>query len=853
MKKPWKIVLIFLIISAGAGIAAMEYANKVLIPVKIKGWTQKSLSNALGRTVEIRRLSLHLWRGVILEGVSVSEDGRFGREPFLQVERISGRPLYLPLLRSRQVIIPSIRVTEPKIRLVQNQEKQWNFQSLMPARSGKSAKPGPLKVLVPRVLFEKGRLELNMDGTGQPLQVVFDPLDAQIQTALPTGIEWSVDTRFESQPQSHLRIKGRYDLKTAGLSLSLDSVADSGFLLGLVPKGTIQRVEEIGGSIALQLQATGPKKGPFSMQGILETRGLRLKVPLSSPIVWRDRTISSLEETGDLRIDMDGTFPPPAQTPPWKAWRGRIGLNGISLKPLPLVEELRGLSGLIHLSAEGIKTENLKGRLPSGSAVELTGSIRHDADRMSLFTCATRFDLKEIAAFLPDQEKLLERIQPDGPVELELTTEGPLLPQPALQLSVKGAVKGATVRIPQVGPLTQIKGQILYRNNKVILSGGQGLYKGIPFLLSGSMEDLRNPTIEAHLEWDRLELDSIVSIDESRIRIDRFNGRLGEGLFNVLGVISKEKEPAATLYGEISADAAELIALLPSPPARLTDGKVKGPVEARWMLEGPLKKPQRCGYQIQTRSPSLMFDKVPFQELTLDLKRQPGKQLEWDGKAVLAGGTLHTNGLMNPEGKGIPWSGRLEAHKVQLDTLADLLEWKERQLGGELSVQYQGSGTVSDLKNLAGEGDITIEGGRIAELPLLGGFADLFKMPTLKSIILQEAKGHFNVENGFLGTNNLELSSPQMTLNVRGQSGFLDGPRSPVEFRVIPTFAPELIPEETRSKIGKVLAKGTSYFVGEVQITGTWENPQRKFVSKPVTQILNEQIFNLQDILKDLF
>jgi hypothetical protein len=90
-------------------------------------------------------------------------------------------------------------------------------------------------------------------------------------------------------------------------------------------------------------------------------------------------------------------------------------------------------------------------------------------------------------------------------------------------------------------------------------------------------------------------------------------------------------------------------------------------------------------------------------------------------------------------------------------------------------------------------------------------------------------------------------------MTIVGSGGFLKGADSPIDWKVFPTLSPELIPEESRSKIGKAIVQGTSYLVGEIQITGTWKNPKRNFVPKPITQILNEQLFNIQDLLKDLF
>jgi hypothetical protein len=152
-----------------------------------------------------------------------------------------------------------------------------------------------------------------------------------------------------------------------------------------------------------------------------------------------------------------------------------------------------------------------------------------------------------------------------------------------------------------------------------------------------------------------------------------------------------------------------------------------------------------------------------------------------------------------------------------------------------------------------GKGAVQLRGGRILELPVLGRFAELLKVPSLRTIVFQEAEGPFLLTHGQLQTDAFQLKSPQATLNIIGSGGFLNGADSPIDWRVYPILSPDLLPEETRSKLGRVIAKGTSTLIGEIRITGTWKNPKKTFIPKPLTQILNEQIFNLQDLLHDLF
>jgi hypothetical protein len=190
---------------------------------------------------------------------------------------------------------------------------------------------------------------------------------------------------------------------------------------------------------------------------------------------------------------------------------------------------------------------------------------------------------------------------------------------------------------------------------------------------------------------------------------------------------------------------------------------------------------------------------------------------------------------------------------VELSTLTRSLSLQTKDLAGQLFLSWKGTGKGLSLAAVEGVGEVQVRGGRILELPFLGAFAELLKIPTLQSIIFQEADGPFTIGHGTLQTSSFQMRAPQVTLTIVGSGGFLKAADSPIDWRIYPTLSAELIPEESRSTVGKAIAKGTSYLVGEGRISGTWRNPKRQFLSKPVTQLLNEQLFNLQDILKDLF
>jgi len=122
---------------------------------------------------------------------------------------------------------------------------------------------------------------------------------------------------------------------------------------------------------------------------------------------------------------------------------------------------------------------------------------------------------------------------------------------------------------------------------------------------------------------------------------------------------------------------------------------------------------------------------------------------------------------------------------------------------------------------VTGSGRVGVTGGALLEFPILGGFADLLNLPALRAIRFQEAEGAFQIKEGRIETNSLELRSPEAVLTISGWGGFLQGAQSPIRWNIF--------------------LKGTRYVMGGMQLAGTWKEPKRKFASP------------FQEIFKKLF
>jgi AsmA protein len=108
------------------------------------------LSAVLGRPVTVGNLSLALFSGgVQASELMIAEDPRFGSEPFLRAASLdAGVDLY-ELIFNRRLSIKKFVITQPRIRLLQAPDGDWNFSTLGGKPEAVEAAATPAKAELP--------------------------------------------------------------------------------------------------------------------------------------------------------------------------------------------------------------------------------------------------------------------------------------------------------------------------------------------------------------------------------------------------------------------------------------------------------------------------------------------------------------------------------------------------------------------------------------------------------------------------------------------------------------------------------------------------------------------------------
>ncbi len=845
------LLLVALVVGGLAG--GLYYVNRVILPTKIQGWAEALGLQTLGRRITIGSVQAHLLQGIVLKDITVEEDARYGRQPFLQVDELSAPILSFKLLKERRFLIPSVKIVGFHLTLIQDSHGLWNFGSLRTTQIPKAAKPVKGRVLVPLVNLVDGQIQIVRRGSPLPVTLDFQKLKGQASFTQPEKIQWSVTGELASSAPIHWKVEGTYDFREGDLKLASQTEIPLKAALGFLPPKGAQAIDSLNGTGLLDLEASGKTEGPFGLKGFFQTKGLEWKIrhPLRS--VAGQESLEWLQGQGDLQITLSGPFAPHESVPPWKHLQGGVHFDPMTVGPLPLLGELRQLTGHLKISADKVETDTLTANLPTGQTLQMGGSLLNDGSRTFAFTVKTNAPLGHLVSLHPKLKAITQKTKLTGLVHLEAAAEGPLKPSFSIRPTVTATVENASLEWPGLDPLKEVVGTLRWQPDLVTVTELKGRFQNQPFRLQGSLVNFNEPEVDAQLTWGRLTTEIQFTIQGETIDIQTASGHYAEGSFHLFGEITSLKDPMGNLYGETSLPLEEMPSLFPRLPAWGREGNLKGPLSIRWLLKGPLKRPTEWDLDLKANSPSLTVRGIPLEQPTLWIHQEAGRVTLHSGKAGLAGGTVSVTGSWQQDDSQHPWRGQWTAESIELSSLADYFNWNTPDLSGKLSAHWEGGAQGFQPMSVEGKGSLQVRGGRILELPFLGPFADLIKIPTLQTITFQEAEGPFTVSKGALRTQAFQMKAPQVTLTIVGSGGFVQGVNSPIDWRIFPTLAPELVPPESRSKVGKAIAKGTSYLVGEIRLSGTWKNRKRTFVSKPVTQVLNEQLFNLQDLFQDIF
>lgn len=259
---------------------------------------EREMTAALGREVSIGNLELSLFAGgIAVEEISIADDPRYSREPFLKAGSLTVGVRLWPLLLSRSLHVDSLTIGEPQVLLLRSPSGKWNFSTLGGQDKKDAAKndSGQTAFSVSRLRIVDGRVTVGDAGSKQRYtyekvnvtarDIAFDSETSFTAEAVPPG-GGSIQVEGEAGPLNRAdaaRSPLKATVKVEGLNLT-----STGFL---DPKSGLAGVLDYEG----KLESDGKTAQAEGRATANQLRVVRGGTPAPKPVVVDYATEYDLE------------------------------------------------------------------------------------------------------------------------------------------------------------------------------------------------------------------------------------------------------------------------------------------------------------------------------------------------------------------------------------------------------------------------------------------------------------------------------------------------------------------------------------------------------------------------------
>jgi uncharacterized protein involved in outer membrane biogenesis len=186
---------------------------------------QTELQKRLGRPVSLGNMRLSLLPPAFrVDNAVISEDPRFGSQPFATVQDLSVKAKLLPLLH-KQIQISALTLKRPHVELIRNAQGQWNFSTIGPPPPQQPQQPqqaqGAQALELDSLKITDGQVALTDEQKHQS-RAVYDHIDLSLRNFAP-------DKQFGLSLAAHLPGKGTQTISLAGKAgpINRASMADT--------------------------------------------------------------------------------------------------------------------------------------------------------------------------------------------------------------------------------------------------------------------------------------------------------------------------------------------------------------------------------------------------------------------------------------------------------------------------------------------------------------------------------------------------------------------------------------------------------------------------------------------------
>lgn len=233
---------------------------------------------------------------------------------------------------------------------------------------------------------------------------------------------------------------------------------------------------------------------------------------------------------------------------------------------------------------------------------------------------------------------------------------------------------------------------------------------------------------------------------------------------------------------------------------------------------------------LEAGSPEIIFRGWRLENLEFPLRLENSQLIGEGLKTELYGGTLKGSFSLNLSSgpKDYRFQGALSG--FDLSRLGERVNSsKKKKFKGILAASLNVKGTVGDLKELSGQGEVSIVEGKLWEFPLLGGLMAILHVPSLEKVTFREGKANFTISEGMVATEDLTLNSDKVKISAEGKVDFQGYFRPSLTYRI--SFSKGFV--EDVPLVGDIISfiiDEAGYLIAQVEVTGSLKNPKPQLI-----------------------
>ncbi len=816
MKRKILITLLVILIFFVSGVLILLYVNTKILPAKIKALAAQKIEEVLGRRAAIDSVDFSFPQGFVLHHFVLYE--KDSPEILCSIEQISFNILPWSVLKDKKVIIPSLRVEKPILKMKHLKNNTFNITDLLTPKN--QDQKSSYSLYVGELVVTGGHMNFSDETITPVFNQGMDNIALKANFSLPKNLKFRFSGNLSNTNTSHISLDGNYDISTQKIkaALHIEQLPFQNYLSFFTNLNSIK----IENGILKSLDASATwQYGKLDLQSAAEFNNLNLTASsgirlLGNPSLHLSLKYDSLH--GDLLFY--DTF---------------LTLNGVTVSNVPSAGEISNLNGQIRYTNDKLIFQELMLNAYN-TPMTASGTVENFAEpSLDLKVDAPHFDLSRLKSILPDMftEK---RIDAAGDAAISLSYKGPAQPIALNHLKGNIILNNATFKTEKLpDAVTNITGKIEAAQDDAAWQQLKGNFQNKTYQIDGTLKNFSEPAVETTLISDDLNLKTSFKIANQILDFSSLSGKYFHSDIDLKGNFNSGNHNF-TFNGGANVDLNDIPKILPQFEEKFKSLKLSGLCSLEGTVAGQDDNWKNWKTSLSLSSPSLTMSGYHASNVSLHLDQssQHINRLELTGN--IYDGALDVLASADLTEENIPCSLTFHLENLDIAKFKEDSAWRGKDVSGLLSLELSAKGPSARLQDIEGEGTVTIHDGNLWQFDLFEGLGKVLPLREFQTLTFKEGKADFTISNQKISTTNGELSSDLLALLVNGWIDF----SKHLNLEVTLHFN-----EDTLSKAGGLL-KASALFgeLTSVTISGTLDH-------RIYTPILGSLIKNTGTLLKE--